>query len=216
MVEFPENNFTRMIEEVSRRNQETGGGRGLPMSADPRPSVVSASLGREVPAAPAPLPLSAAEKAELDRLAIEAGMIDERLDTTNAAPQYATLEDAIAASLDGTPAAIDPAREITREVWSSAGRPLNAPSPRARPVVTVSRLPNFKNVQGIDLILGVVYVDDLSFELPAVNLLEFRKFAATVARRQIMQSLDAAMASFEETTPVIPVAEEKLNEDIPF
>jgi hypothetical protein len=61
-----------------------------------------------------------------------------------------------------------------------------------------------------------VYVDDLSFELPAVNLLEFRKFAATVARRQIMQSLDAAMASFEETTPVIPVAEEKLNEDIPF
>jgi len=93
-VSFPNNDFTQMIEMTARDNAR-GYVRPMTASADPRPSVRSAELGREVVTTE---PLTMDEKNELDRMAREAGIQDERLgNIEETGGAYATMEEALAA-----------------------------------------------------------------------------------------------------------------------
>jgi len=185
-VVYPKNDFTQMIEAVSRRNVAGGGIPNLP--GEPLPNVRSAGLGQPVENDPTNQPLSAQEIMELNAAAAAAGVKDERIGTADAEPVggYGSLEEAMA-----------------------AGMPVNAPSvvaaevvrqrqPRASVVQTVvqPRLPNFRNVQGIDLITGVVYVDDMEFKIPAGDLASFRQYVVEIAKNEIMKQLEEATSMF--------------------
>jgi hypothetical protein len=200
-IEYPQNDFTRMIEEVARDN--AGGRRPVVASATPGPSVTTPAM-REPRVEEAPL--SAEESAELDALARAHGVVDPRLGnapgqndhgldpTTN---KYAnmTMEQILA---EGSPVHTPPV--VVRQE-----APVRMPGMRvgvvsSAPIVQPPRLPNFRNVQGIDLIIGVVYVDDMPFAISTEELAEFRKFAVEVARADIMSKLDEALDLVTQAT----------------
>ncbi len=158
-VSFPNNDFTQMIEMTARDNAR-GYVRPMTASADPRPSVRSAELGREVVTTE---PLTMDEKNELDRMAREAGIQDERLgNIEETGGAYATMEEALAAGASVHPPAqaASLGAQVGRPTRASVLAPANTAS-----TLRVPRLPNFQNVQGIDLIRGVVYVDDMEFPI---------------------------------------------------
>jgi hypothetical protein len=73
MVDYPENDFTRMIEMTNQENR-SGVRRNIGVaSATPMPTVQSAAVGRPVEDE---APLTAEERAELDKAAIAAGVRD--------------------------------------------------------------------------------------------------------------------------------------------
>src|SRR5689334_20471584 len=116
MVDYPQNDFTRMIEEIGQRN--VGGARGGGVaSASPLPTVRSADLGREVPEEP---PMSLEERAELDLLAQQAGVKDPRLGNVEQdAVGYKSQEEALAA---GAPVAVEAGKLDTRGLYARPGR----------------------------------------------------------------------------------------------
>jgi len=69
----------------------------------------------------------------------------------------------------------------------------------------VPRLPNFQNVQGIDLIRGVVYVDDMEFPISSSRVAEYRRDVMEVVKTEIMRSLEEATSLI--TTPETAEAE---------
>lgn len=188
-VEFPDNDFTRMIEMTASANRTGVRGAGVATAA-PLPTAQSADLGREVPptqAVAAPLPPE--EKARLDALAREAGVKDESLGNTEETGQdnYGTLEDAIAA---GRSVVTPTVQAVTaREVL--AARPVQRVSPFVTPQ---PRMPNFENVEGIDLTLGVVVVDGLTFPISKAKAKELRRFVLETARAAILNNISQAKA----------------------
>lgn len=203
-VQFPSNDFTRMIEAVGRQNAAGGGVSGI-ASGEPQPAVRSRALGRVVEqTAPPEAPLSPQEVFELNQAAIAAGVHDDRLGNAGAAEgggtaqdQYATLEEALAAG-SSVRVPVVPPGSGTRH--ASDPRLTNPPAPSA------PRLPNFKNVQGICLITGAVFVDDLEFQMDPVHLTELRKYAIETARDAIMLRLEEAVSLFTQTVEV-PLAD---------
>jgi hypothetical protein len=215
-VEYPQNDFTRMIDMTSRVNA-AGGGRGLPVHTGEQPPAVTSQAMRE----PSQVEesLSFEEKLRLDQLAREAGVQDERLGNVTAPTgegsptqdQYAnmTMEEIIAMSGGAAaPAAspsVAPAPILTRQTRNGLlSGPVTNASPPARVVTQVvtqpPRLPNFRNVQGLDLITGEVFVDDMSFKMSPADLSEFRRYAVEVARAEIMKQLEEAMNLFTQET----------------
>ena len=217
-VDYPQNDFTRMIESVSRAN---AAGLRSPVVSDgePRPSVQTPAMRRPTPIIEEPL--SAQEHAELNRLAIEAGVQDPRLGNVSEGPtggmggdasqdQYAnmTMEEVLAQGASvrqpAPPAHIAGDPVMTRQNRGGLiGRP--QPPQHAYPtpapvVIQQPRLPNFKNVQGIDLITGDVFVDDMAFKITALDLSEFRRYAVEVARASIMKQLDEALSLVSQET----------------
>lgn len=193
-VEYPRNELTEMIERVAQGNRSGVHG-GVPTSAEPRPSVQSAAVGREV-VPPVEEPMTLEERMELDRLAREAGVQDDRIGSTPAPGGYATFEEAMAAGAPVNPPAIPPPvspqqRTGHRETLVRTVERNQSPPP--------PRLPNFKNVQGIDLISGVVYVDDMEFPIPELDLSDFRRYAVEVARADIMKKLEEAVGLFTQS-----------------
>lgn len=200
-VDYPVNPFTQMIDAVARRNAE-GGGSGI-STGDPRPSVSSAAVGRftEVDNQP----MSAEERYRLDQLARAAGVQDERIggdmdfDVGGAEQdQYAnmSLDDVIA---QGAP--VSPAKSIAGTGRLDTTRSNIVGPPSARVVKQeVVRLPDFTRVQGIDLLRGVCYVDDMEFTIPTQDSQDFRRYVVTVARNEILAKLQSALGSFAEGT----------------
>lgn len=176
-VDYPNNEFTQMIEQVGHRNRTGVSGVA---SAAPLPTVQSADMGLVVddPAQP----LSPERKAELDRLAIEAGVVDERL-PADVGGQYASLDEAVRAGRSV---------EVTRVSGTSI--PAGTYASLVTPVVP--RLPDFSRVQEIDLVDGVVVVDGMTFPIPAADLLEFKRYAVATARESIMDRLNEAEGLF--------------------
>lgn len=211
-VAFPENDFTKMIEAVSRRNAASGGGPGLPPTGEPQPTVRSADLGRIVEQNTAPEgALSPQELFELNQAAIAAGIKDERLGNVNAGPTagsgdasqdvYAnmTMEEVVAAGASvRMPAPPSAGPMVTRQDRTGSVRGVQPPHPQ---VVQPPRLPDFRNVQGIDLITGVVFVDDMEFKMHPQHLAELRKYAVETARDEIMKRLEEAVGLFTQETP---------------
>lgn len=201
-VEYPHNALTEMMERVSMLNAANRGRAGVsPAHTGAAPPSVQSAAMREVQ--PIEEPLSAEERAELDAKARSLGIVDERLgNTAPIGPQ------------GGDPSQDVYANMSIEEVLAAGAsvRPANAPVPMTRtnpqqaaalqrqatPPATVTatpqpRLPNFQNIQGIDLQLGVVYVDDMPFRIPEVDTREFRRYALEVARASIMQQMDEAL-----------------------
>lgn len=179
-VHFPKNNLTRMMEEVAARNA-AGGSRAGVASATPMPTAQSADVGRLVPET---APLTPDEKVELDRLAIEAGVKDERLEVSlgGEAGQYKSLEEALAA---GAP--------IEKAAEAAQLAPLPPQRGTAREFLARStRLPDFRRVQTIDLVQNQVWVDDMSFPITEVEAVEFKRFVVEKARDSIMEKLTEA------------------------
>jgi len=189
-VVYPKNDFTQMIEAVSRRNVAGGGIPNLP--GEPLPNVRSAGLGQPVENDPTNQPLSAQEIMELNAAAAAAGVKDERIGTADAEPVggYGSLEEAMAAGM--------PVNAPSVAAAVSAAEVVRQRQPRASVVQTVvqPRLPNFRNVQGIDLITGVVYVDDMEFKIPAGDLASFRQYVVEIAKNEIMKQLEEATSMF--------------------
>ena len=195
-VVLPKNDLTRMIELVARRN--AAGVAGVPLvSGEPLPSVRSASLGEIVDAADAGTdqPLSAEEIAVLNQQAIAAGIRDERLGNAGAAPEgnYESLEAALAAGAPVRSPVFDP--PVVRHRGGSMQTHVQQTNAPAQ-----ARMPNFQNVQGIDLIEGVVYVDDMSFKIPKEDLSQFRQYVIEIARGSIMKDLEEALRLFTQET----------------
>lgn len=184
-VDFPDNDFTRMIEAVSSGNRSGLHREGV-TSATPLPTVQSADIGREVTELP---PLTEAEKVELDRLAVEAGVKDERIGTASVLlipGDYSTLEEAIKAGSPVNPPVstghVPNAPQTVREVLSRS-------APR-------SRLPDFCRVEGIDLVHNKVVLDGMDFPITDEQAAEFKQFVVEVARTAIMEKLSAAVSLF--------------------
>ncbi len=192
-VEYPQNDFTRMIEEVSSGNRSGVHREGV-ASATPLPTVQSADLGREVPPSPE---MSAEERAELDRLAVAAGVKDERLGTAGPeAPQgaYASLEEAMAA---GAPVN-QPTPEPVIERVPAGTRGIALQQQARAPVRTIvqPRLPDFRKVEGIDLVQNRVVLDGMDFPITDEQAAEFKQFVVEVARTAIMDRLNEAVGLF--------------------
>lgn len=222
-VEYPQNDFTKMIERVSRANQS---GLRSPIVSDgePRPSVQTPAM--RTPAPVIEEPMSAAEHEELNRLARAAGIHDPRLGNVNEGPtggtggdatqdQYAnmTLDEVLAEGASvhqhaGDPSGAPGSPVMTRQnrnglVGASrqTAREFLGQAVPAPVVIQQPRLPNFKNVQGIDLITGDVFVDDMAFKIPTLDLSEFRRYAVEVARASIMKQLDEALSQVTQGDP---------------
>jgi hypothetical protein len=210
----PSNELTQMIEAVAARNR--GGVVSLPpergsvISADSQPTVRSAELGTVVRQAP----LSAEESALLDRMALESGLVRGpvtpgiRNMLNNAAEEgpYGSLEDAIRA---GAPVGMSDEEIAAQAVRFREPEPVRraigergpVQTPRqfiaAQPASQLPRLPDFKQVQIIDLINGKVYVDGLEFVLTKEQSQMLRRFAVQTAKEQIQKSLDTALAALD-------------------
>jgi len=184
MPEYPDNEFTRMIEMTRAEN---AGSRPGVASATPMPTVRSADLGREVVDPP---PLSPAEIEERNRLAREAGVVDPRIGPTETPGPYASLEEAVAV---GAPVPMT-AREFigaqkqapldVRELYMRPGRVIG--------LGPVSRMPDFRNVEFIDLKLGVVRIDGMEFAMPRGDVIEYKQYVIAIARQAIMDQLEEA------------------------
>jgi len=62
-----------------------------------------------------------------------------------------------------------------------------------------SRLPDFRKVEGIDLLRGYAMVDGMEFPIPTEKASEFKRFVVETARAAIMESMEEAVGLF--TTP---------------
>lgn len=180
-VEFPDNDFTRMIEMTAEDNRR--GVRGV-ASATPLPTVQSADLGKVVEQ----VPMTEAERAELDRLAVEAGIQDERLGSAGPEPAGSyTMEDAIAA---GAPVAANLVPEYNARALNPARERMTA-----REYIgsrSVPRFPDFLRVEGINLIDGFALVDGMKFDVPPEKVLEFKRFVIDLVTADIMAKLTVA------------------------
>jgi hypothetical protein len=229
-ADFPTNEFTQMIEEVARRNRMGGSlppERGVAISATPLPSVRSADLGQPVPQpaqeASGPPAYTSEEMAELDRLALESGLvrgpvnarIAQRLEGGGIDDgPYGSLEEAIAAGApigaDDDAIAVGAARfrDPSMQPLPPVRQPVGARGPvqnrqtarefiASQPATQMPRLPDFKKVQMIDLINGKVYVDGLEFIVTKSELQMLRKFCVTTAKEQIQKALNEALAALD-------------------
>ena len=211
-VDYPQNSLTQMIEEAARANRAGG---GMPVrrqvevaSATSMPTVQSAAVGRPVEEPP---PLTAEEREELDRQAILAGVLDPRLGNQNTdgtpintpTTAYGSLEEAIAAGAPvNQPApAVDPV-----ENFRGTAREVVAMREKVRVMTGAPRVPDFRKVEGIDLINNAVVVDGLTFPLSAEQALELRQMVVETARAAIMEKLDEAMKLFTEAMYARPEA----------
>jgi hypothetical protein len=224
-AEFPNNEWTQMIEAIHHRN-ESGMSltpaeiRGVPTVGTPMPSVRSPELGRPVVGQQ----LSSEEIEDLNRRAIESGMVVGPVNPSIASTlasnggmddsPYGSLEEAIAA---GAPVGVDAetvSREAARyrEVLPSSPTiqvrtPIGSFGARSREAQLVARhadspslprLPDFKKVQMIDMVNGKVYVDGLEFSMSHEEIKQLRKFCVTKAKEQVQASLDAALKALAE------------------
>jgi hypothetical protein len=212
MVEYPENDFTRMIEMTKDENR-SGVRRNVGVaSAIPMPTVQSAAVGRPVEELP---PLTEEERAELDRAAIAAGVRDPRLGNQNtdgtpideAPPAYGSLEEAIRAGAPvGSDApAVDPVTEYGRlnpdrmTAREFLGRRAAQPMREQVRVLTgAPRVPNFMKVEGLDLVNNCAVVDGMTFPISEEQANKLKSLVIEVARAAIMKELDEAMTLFSE------------------
>ncbi len=177
MVEYPDNDLTRMIEALRSGNLAGSHGGGV-ASASPLPTVRSADLGRMTPDPP---PLTFEEQEALDQQARAAGMSDHRLPEGVIAGSegYATMEDALAA---GSP--IERVAQVRIESRQTAREFLRRSS----------RLPDFRNVEGIDLVKCEVLLDGMTFPIAGDDVVKFKQFVVETAHAAIMNSLKEAMS----------------------
>lgn len=170
----PDNAFTRMIERTAEANRGGGAGRVEgPVTAGSQPSVRSAAYGVQPD-----VPLTIEERMELDRLAIEAGIMPSV--ETEEGP-YPTRAEAEAAGAPVTPPrAVIADRQTARELTS-------LPFPK---------LPDFSKPGVLDLIRGVIYLDGLEFPIPEGDLAEFRAYVVTAVAADIQNRLNAALAQY--------------------
>lgn len=190
-VQYPENELTRLIERAHQHNMSGAAGMGVAgvSNADPRPTVSSAALGREVPAEEE---LSAEQRAELDAKAIELGIMTPSGETGS--DNYGTLEEALATATNGIPVE-DPVVALEKTLVPAPYGRRSVKLPVAR-VVEIPRFPDFKEVQGIDLKAGTVFIDTMEFQIPVNDLLEFKRYAVEIARQEIMKKLEEATGLF--------------------
>jgi hypothetical protein len=157
-------------------------------------------MGREVIDPP---PLSMEERAELDRKAMELGLIEPG--AAGEPMLYATMEEALrAAGVDPNAApapTADPVEALQFARQSPRPRGGYLPPPVEIKVVETARLPDFTKVQGMDLQKGVAYLDSMEFQIPAENLRKLRQFVVELARRAMMQKLEEAVGLFARETP---------------
>lgn len=184
---YPRNEFTDLIERAS--GIETRGPVALPPSASPPPTVRSGALGRVSPV-PEAAPLSPEERAEFDAAASALGIVDGGA-PAEMASGYPTMEDALRA---GAPvgAELPPDRQTAREFIASreamraGGMRMPAASVAATPF---SRMPNFSNIEGLDLTRGSIVVDGVVFPLEQRDTDRLRKWALSEVRRQVNRTL---------------------------
>lgn len=189
-VEFPQNELTRLIETNAAMNR--AGGRGV-ASATPLPTVRSADMTQ--PPADEPPPLTLEERAELDRLAREAGVVDESLGVAKPQGAYDSMEAAIEA---GKPVAVErvtaqSAREFIADRQVRRGEHMVARSHSFVPPPTAPRLPDFRNVEGIDLMQGRVMIDGMEFPMPPEDVRSYRQYVVNIARAAVQKQLDDAL-----------------------
>ena len=77
---------------------------------------------------------------------------------------------------------------------------------KVRVMTGAPRVPDFRKVEGIDLINNAVVVDGLTFPLSAEQALELRQMVVETARAAIMEKLDEAMKLFTEAMYARPEA----------
>jgi len=221
-AEFPNNEWTQMIEAVRARNVRGAPlppERGVPTVGTPMPAVRSADLGRPVaaPATNPQRPLTVEEIENLNQEALRSGLVRGPVNLGIAATldgrgaidgepvQYGSLEEAIAA---GAPVSADEAA-IAEGAMRFREAPPSTPIVRVGPPRVIGdrqtarefiasqpalpRLPDFKKVQMIDLVNGVLYVDGLEFALEPAERKMLRKFCVTKAKEQVQRALDAAL-----------------------
>ena len=154
---YPDNPLTRALTD---RN-------GSPVTGTPLPSTRSAVLGRAVTAPPE---LTSEEREELDRKAVELGIMPK---PDFEASKYRTLTDALNAGASVAP----PARSFAPVEY---------------------RLPDFSKVGAIDLVRNVVIVGDLEFAITLDDSERFKKFAINVARNAIEKQFTDALRSLQQ------------------
>src|SRR6267142_2823450 len=187
-VEFPQIEFTQMIERVGASNRAGSHMEGV-ASASPLPTAQSADLGKQVEELP---PLTQEERDHLDRMAVEAGVRDPRIGTVEGVPPtYGSLEEAIAAGASVNPPVVE------RYTPGMQGMVRGSDRQIAREfLATRSRLPDFRQVEGIDLLRGYALVDGMEFPISPEKAAEFKKFVVETARAAIMKSMEEAVGLF--------------------
>jgi hypothetical protein len=154
------------------------------------------------------VPLSFEEREDLDAKARALGLLPPlpgegqgEYDSYEAALEAARGPEAPASEAP----TVDPVLAMAHNARLARAARLGAPAPRmeqpmfaAEPtVVEVPRLPDFQNVQGIDLKKGVAYLDSMEFELGENDLRKLRKFVVQLAHHAFMARLNAAMGLFD-------------------
>lgn len=223
-AEYPDNEFTRSIEELARQNRAGAslGNRGIATTAAPQPTARSADLGQPVDEEDDPsLPLSAEKRAELDRLAAASGFVQGPVTPGIASAlegaggddgPYGSLEEAIAAGApvqadeqavaEGAARFREPGAPV-RVVGAAQMRPMPTDRQTACEFLgrqrepDFARLPDFGKVQLIDLVNGRVYIDGLEFAVTVAELQALKKFAVETARQQIQAKLTEALKMLE-------------------
>jgi len=179
-VEYPDNPWTRLIERAAALNAsgEYRGGGGA-ASADPRPTVSSAAMGRETVVEPE---LTMEERAALDQKAVELGIMSP--EDATFIPEFTQQEDPLAAHLAARKVGTSIATQrIVHEFTASA------------------RFPDFTRVESIDLVRGVVILDGMDFPIHQEEVISLKQYVVDTAKKVVLQKLaDATQFFAKEAT----------------
>jgi hypothetical protein len=185
---FPINPLVELLNRAGQYNAEKGlpAGRsyaeGQAVNAGPQQLVSSAAAGRV-------RQLTSEERAERDRLAIEAGVKDESLMNTGDEENdlYPTLADALAA---GEPVK-RPEPMVARRMSVQAEELL--PQYTSRALNSRPRLINFKNIESVDLRRGLAIVDGFEIDMPPSDLRAIKEHVLRLAVDFVTIQLTAAL-----------------------
>jgi hypothetical protein len=222
MTEVPvekDNALTRFMRQVADTNAAAGlpAGRsaGGPAGVDPPTRVRSNAMNSPLPVRP----LSPEERAELDQKARAIGImpkdeLDELTDPDDEDECVALSEQEKlnpTASAIPTPGSIrNPARATApSQILNEARGPYVAFTPLKK-----SQLPDFRNVEGFDLINNTIRVDGMIFPIPLEDVLAMKSYAVQIVLDHVVAQLAKALIEFGVPGVAAAEAADRLRESI--
>jgi hypothetical protein len=224
-----DNRFTQLIDRVAQINAENGqpAGRAASQAAENFVSAIPAGLVRSMRPAEAdrmsfrPPPMSPEEREMANAQAQALGIVEsDDMPMPDRGPADGPSEEEIEAMLPSrfrTDPATQPRGSSPQPVGGMRGTelPSGVPFQAAATVhgmAAARAMPNFRNVEGFNLLRGVVVVDGMEFPLPEVDIQDMKKYALQIVLDAMVIQVAQALIEFGVPKEMAEVAAEKLRE----
>lgn len=201
-----DNVLTRFMRQVADVNAAAGFSAGRssegPAGADPPTRVRSNAMASSLK------PLTAEERAELDRKAKELGImpkdeLDELAEPEDNEEMLMVPVPSVGLPVPGSVRAVAPS-QILKDARGGVGA-----IPVRRP-----QLPDFRNVEVFDLTTDTIRVDGMTFPIPPEDVLAMKSYAVQIVLDHVVAQLAKALIEFGVPGTAATEAAERLRESI--